>query len=149
MATATATKESKKATSFDGEYVAAVGRRKTAVARVRLYKMDGAEDADLRMNDKTVSTYCPTPALVTTVIAPLELVGMKDKFGVSVIVRGGGPTGQAEAARLGIARALVKFDEGLRPALKSAGFLRRDPRVVERKKPGLKKARRAPQWSKR
>ena len=82
-------------------------------------------------------------------MAPLELVNKSDKFDVSVIVKGGGKTGQKEAIRLGIARALIKYNKSLRQTLKKAGFLTRDPREKERKKPGLKRARKAPQWKKR
>ncbi|MEA3323169.1 MAG: 30S ribosomal protein S9, partial [Patescibacteria group bacterium] len=82
-------------------------------------------------------------------LEPLKVSGLQDKCAVSVVVRGGGIAGQSDAVKLGIARALIKYDEELRPALKAGGLLTRDARKVERKKPGLRKARRSPQWSKR
>ncbi len=128
-------------------YLYAVGRRKTAVAQVRLYPVDQAEETVI--NKKTALAYFGTQALVTEALAPLKLAGLEAAFTVTVLVRGGGLHGQADAIKLGVARCLVKHDALLRPTLKAQGFLTRDARAVERKKPGLKKARRAPQWSKR
>ncbi len=131
------------------KYFYAVGRRKTSVAQVRILPNDKAGDNDLIVNDRKMKEYFPDESLQSTFVAPLTESGMLEKFGVSVVVKGGGISSQAEAIRLGIARALIKFDGDLRAVLKSHGFLKRDARKVERKKPGLKKARRAPQWAKR
>lgn len=131
-----------------GKYFYAVGRRKTAVAQVFLYS-EKSKEADSIVNKISVKKYFPTETMQNTFFSPLVTVGMQDAMRVSVLVRGGGKNGQVEAARLGIARALVKFNEELKKTLRGAGFLTRDPREVERKKPGLKKARRSPQWKKR
>jgi len=128
-------------------YVYAVGRRKTAVAQVRLYPSAAAEDA--MVNKRTIREYFGTEALGVVALSPLKSSGLEAAFRVSVVVRGGGLHGQAGAIRLGVARCLIKHDPLLRPTLKALGFLTRDARSVERKKPGLKKARRAPQWAKR
>ncbi|NCU32258.1 MAG: 30S ribosomal protein S9, partial [Candidatus Moranbacteria bacterium] len=106
-------------------------------------------DKDLTVNTREMREYFPGVIMQSTFEAPLRETGLQEKFKVSVLVRGGGINSQVEAIRLGIARALIKFDETLRPTLKANGFLSRDSRKVERKKPGLKKARRAPQWAKR
>ena len=127
-------------------YFEAIGRRKTATARVRLFTQ---KKKDIQINQKPYQDYFPVLSLQKTVIAPLKQIKCQDKFGVSVKVRGGGLSGQAEATRLGIARALVLVNPYFRKRLKKAGFLTRDPRMRERKKFGLKRARRAPQWSKR
>ncbi len=132
-----------------GTYYSAVGRRKSAVAQVRVYKKDDATDADLVVNDRVMKEYFPTSNEHDIFFEPLRASGLEGSVAISVLVRGGGLSGQVQAVRLGIARALVKMDEGLRPALKTEGHLTRDARVVERKKPGLRKARRSPQWSKR
>ncbi len=121
------------------------GRRKKAVARVRLVAGKGA----IIVNKRELDEYFGLDTLKTIVRQPLELTDTLGKFDVLVNVQGGGFTGQAGAIRHGIARALTKADESLRPALKKAGFLTRDPRMKERKKYGLKAARRAPQFSKR
>lgn len=128
-------------------YLYAVGRRKTAVAQVRLYPV--AKGEGTIVNGKDVLAYFGTPALVADALLPLKTVGMEESFTITVVVRGGGLHGQAGAIKLGVARCLIKHDILLRPTLKAQGFLTRDSRAVERKKPGLKKARRAPQWSKR
>jgi small subunit ribosomal protein S9 len=148
MATAKKTTEAAKK---EERYLYAVGRRKTAVAQVRLYPVSPAKDEVIAhvVNKKTVAEYFPTDALKTAFFASLQKTGLETAFRISVVVRGGGVNAQAEAVRLGVARALVEHDALLRPALKAAGFLTRDSRAVERKKPGLKKARRAPQWAKR
>jgi small subunit ribosomal protein S9 len=121
------------------------GRRKKSVARVRLVPGEGK----VTINKRDIETYFGLETLRVIVNQPLVLTGTKEKFDVIVNVHGGGFTGQAGAIRHGITRALMKADENLRPELKSAGFVTRDPRMKERKKYGLKKARRAPQFSKR
>ena len=121
------------------------GRRKKSVARVRLVPGNG----NVVVNKRDIENYFGLETLRVIVNQPLVLTGTKDKFDVLVNVHGGGFTGQAGAIRHGIARALVKSDEALKSELKKAGFLTRDPRMKERKKYGLKKARRAPQFSKR
>lgn len=131
------------------KYFYAVGRRKTSVAQVRIYEKDKVSDGDYIVNKKKANDYFPTISLQNTIFSPLRSAGLFGKFSFSILVRGGGTKGQSEAVRLGISRALVKYDESLRKALKDLGFLTRDSRMVERKKPGLKKARRAPQWQKR
>ena len=128
-------------------YLYAVGRRKTAVAQVRLYPV--AKSEGVIVNKKTIRAYFGTPALEAQALLPLKTTGLEESFTVTVVVRGGGLHGQADAIKLGVARALILHDILLRPTLKALGFLTRDARAVERKKPGLKKARRAPQWSKR
>lgn len=128
-------------------YVYAVGRRKTAVAQVRLYPGTTAEVAVV--NKKPIREYFGTAALEAQALLPLKTTGKEVAFRVSVVVRGGGLHGQADAIKLGVARCLIQHDPLLRATLKALGFLTRDSRAVERKKPGLKKARRAPQWAKR
>ena len=135
--------------SADEVYFYGVGRRKSSVAQVRLFSYDKATDADLIVNDKKLKDYFPGSNLQNTFLAPLKAVGLYGKVRATVLVRGGGVTGQVEAVRLGIARALVKYDETFKKTLKELGFMTRDAREVERKKPGLKKARKAPQWAKR
>ena len=121
------------------------GRRKTSVARVRLVPGEGK----ITINKRPIENYFGLETLILIVNQPLVLTGTKDKFDVLVNVNGGGYTGQAGAIRHGISRSLLKADLTLRPELKKAGFLTRDPRMTERKKYGLKKARRASQFSKR
>jgi len=120
------------------QYYYGTGRRKTAVARVRIFAGSGKDI----VNGKEIQL----PDLARE---PLKIVGKNDSFDVSAKVCGGGKNGQLEAIRHGISRALIELNSEFRPTLKKAGFLTRDKREVERKKPGLKKARRAPQWSKR
>ena len=122
------------------------GRRKKAIARVRLIPNG---NGDISINKRTIDQYFGLDTLKLIVRQPLELTGTTDKFDIIVNVSGGGFTGQAGAIRHGIARALVQAEETLKPELKKAGFLTRDSRMKERKKYGLKKARRAPQFSKR
>ena len=122
------------------------GRRKKAVARVRVLP---AGSGTITVNKRTLDEYFPLDTLKLIVNQPFEETGTQGKYDVIVNVRGGGYTGQAGAIRQGIARALCNADETYRPALKKAGFLTRDPRMKERKKYGLKKARKAPQFSKR
>jgi len=122
-----------------------VGRRKTSVARVRLYDGKGS----VTLNDRKLEDYFPTMAQRLRVLEPMRSVSAQDRYDVVATVEGGGTTGQTDALRLGIARALVEIDPELRRDLKQAGFLTRDSRAVERKKYGLKKARRAEQYTKR
>ena len=128
------------------KYIEAVGRRKTSVARVRIIK---SSKQSISVNDKDFDSYFPTETLRLIVTEPLIDEEVKDKFKISVKVKGGGQNSQAEAVRHGITRSLVKFNIDLRKPLKKKGFLKRDPRTKERRKFGLKKARKAPQWSKR
>ncbi|MBQ8922377.1 MAG: 30S ribosomal protein S9 [Oscillospiraceae bacterium] len=121
------------------------GRRKHSVARVRLYPGSGS----VTINGRTIDDYFGLETLKLIVRQPLELTETTAQFDVVCTVAGGGVTGQAGAIRHGIARALLQFNAELRPALKKAGYLTRDPRMKERKKYGLKAARRAPQFSKR
>ena len=123
----------------------AVGRRKEAVTRVFLSKGEGK----IIINDKDYKDYFSLIYLQNQVEMPLKTVELSDKYDVKINATGGGMKGQAEAAKLGIARALLEVNPEFRPALKAAGLLRRDPRSVERKKPGRKKARRSFQFSKR
>ncbi|MFW5886984.1 MAG: 30S ribosomal protein S9 [Bacteroidota bacterium] len=127
------------------ELINATGRRKSAVARVYINNGKGK----ITVNNKDYKVYFPTPQLQYIVEQPLAQVESLEKFDIKVNVDGGGFKGQAEALRLGIARALIKFDPNVRPILKSNGFLTRDPREVERKKPGRPKARKRFQFSKR
>jgi small subunit ribosomal protein S9 len=128
------------------EYFEGVGRRKTATARVRIYLGGKGE---VVVNDKPVDEYFPRSGDVTHLMAPLETVGMVGKIDMTVKVRGGGITGQAGAVQLGVSRALVKLDEEMRSPLRRAGLMTRDAREKERKKPGLKRARKAPTYTKR
>ncbi|MCR5462427.1 MAG: 30S ribosomal protein S9 [bacterium] len=121
------------------------GRRKSSIARVRLTTGKGK----ITINGRTFEDYIPSAAIRLDVLQPLELTESKEKFDVEVNVCGGGISGQAGAIRLGITRALMEVDPDLRKTLKPAGMVTRDPRAKERKKYGLKKARRAPQFSKR
>lgn len=123
----------------------AIGRRKTSVARVYLRPGTGK----ITINKRPLETYLPTEIRQRALTGPLDLTENRDKFDVMVNAKGGGLTGQAEATQLGIARALIKYDEELRGPLRAAGFLTRDPRMVERKKPGQPKARKKFQFSKR
>lgn len=132
---------------FEGKpYFYGTGRRKSSVARVRLYSGTGK----ITINDRDIDDYFGLETLKVIVRQPLALTGNADQFDIVCRVEGGGVTGQAGAIRHGVARALLQVDAGaLRPELKKAGFLTRDPRMKERKKYGLKGARRAPQFSKR
>ena len=135
----TSRKETKK-------YIRAVGRRKTATASVKLYK---ATKTSYLINGKELDVYFPTPELKKVITSAFEIVDPTQKFEVVITTKGSGIHSQAVACRHGISRALVLFDEELRTTLKKAKMLKRDPRRKERKKFGLKKARKAPQWSKR
>jgi small subunit ribosomal protein S9 len=122
-----------------------VGRRKEAVARVRL--RDGA--GTLVLNGRALEDFFPTMAIRMRVMEPMQITQTQNRFDVDATLEGGGVNGQADALRLGIARALIEYDPELRPALKKAGLLTRDARAVERKKYGLRKARKAKQYTKR
>lgn len=132
-------------TNTTPHYHYALGRRKRAIATVRLYPGKG----QLLVNDKPAADYFNNDALIALVEAPIKLAGQDQKLQVSLHLKGGGKRGQADAARLGIARALNVMSEDLHATLRKAGLLTRDPREKERKKPGLKKARKAGQFSKR
>ncbi|OGO05109.1 MAG: 30S ribosomal protein S9 [Chloroflexi bacterium RBG_13_56_8] len=127
------------------QYYYGTGRRKTATARVRLYPGDGA----FVVNGKPASEYFSREIDLANAREPLLATGNEGKFMVSVLVNGGGVTGQSEAIRHGVARALVEMNPELRSTLRISGLLTRDPRAKERKKPGLKRARKAPQYTKR
>ena len=128
------------------KYIEAVGRRKTAIARARL--TPSARTAVV-VNNKDANAYFPTEILRITALEPFLKVSLPTAFSVSVHVTGGGIAGQATAVRHAISRALIIYDPSLRGGLKKEGFLKRDPRAKERRKFGLKKARKSPQWSKR
>ncbi len=130
----------------DTRYIEAVGRRKTSTCRARIVP---AKKMEITINGKTVEEYFPTDTLRAKVLQPFKVEGLETEFTVTVQVNGGGIASQSEAVRHSIARALTKFEETLRKPLKAEGYLKRDPRMKERRKFGLKKARRAPQWSKR
>ena len=130
---------------YESNYYYGTGRRKSSVARVRVYPGTGK----ITINDRDIDSYFGLETLKLIVRQPLALTGTTEKFDIVIRVAGGGVTGQAGAIRHGLSRALLQFDENLRPALKKAGFLTRDPRMKERKKYVLKAARRAPQFSKR
>lgn len=134
-----------KITIEKGRYVEAVGKRKTSVARVRLFQ---SSKMSFVVNGKELEKYFPTKELQNIVHESLSKV-KAPTFMISALIKGGGVHSQAEAMRHGISRVLVALNADFRKKLKRAGFLKRDPRAKERKKPGLKKARKAPQWSKR
>ena len=129
-----------------GQYYEGIGRRKTSTARVRLHT--GGTGA-ITVNDKPVAEYFGRVVDAEKVAAPLKMVGAEARFDVTVKVSGGGDTGQSDAAAMGVARALLESDAELKPVLRKAGYLTRDARAKERKKPGLKRARKAPQYTKR
>lgn len=131
---------------YESNYFYGTGRRKKSVARVRVYSNGTGK---ITINDRDIDEYFGLETLKLIVRQPLALTGTEEKFDIVCRVNGGGVTGQAGAIRHGLSRALLQFDEELRPTLKKAGFLTRDPRMKERKKYGLKGARRAPQFSKR
>lgn len=127
------------------KYFYGLGRRKEAIAKVRLYLGKGTS----MVNDKAVTDYFGNEEFANKVYDALKLTGNLEKMYVSAHVEGGGLSAQADAILLGVARALVVYDEELKTTLRKAGYLTRDPRIKERKKPGLKRARKAPQFSKR
>ncbi|MBN1427881.1 MAG: 30S ribosomal protein S9 [Anaerolineae bacterium] len=128
------------------QYFEGVGRRKTSTARVRIYPGGAGE---VVVNDKALTEYFPRVGDATDLMLPLEVAGLQGSLDMTVLVKGGGITGQTGAVRLGLARALLKYQPELRPAMRKAGLLTRDAREKERKKPGLKRARKAPTYTKR
>lgn len=130
----------------ENKYIETVGRRKTSVARVRITP---SAKASFSINKKTIEDYFKVAEQREIVISPINETKLDQKFTVTVVVKGGGVNSQAEAIRHALARALINFDLTLRKDLKKIGYLKRDPRAKERRKFGLKKARKAPQWSKR
>lgn len=126
------------------KYIETVGRRKTSIARVR---MTPDSKFGITINDRTLADYFPTKDLEINAISPLEKT--EQKFKITVVVSGGGISSQSDSVKLGLARGVVEFDATLRGVVKKDGMLKRDPRAKERRKFGLKKARKAPQWSKR
>ena len=128
------------------QYYEGVGRRKESSARVRLHP---GGTGNVQINDKEGTDYLNRAGDIEAALAPLQLVGVENAYNVTVHVEGGGVTGQTSAIQLGVARALLKVDPELRSQLRHAGFLTRDARVKERKKPGLKRARKAPTYTKR
>jgi len=139
-------KEKKVKINISGKYIKAIGRRKTSVAQVRMYEKG---EGEIIVNDQPGLDYFKKEENLNIVLQPLKLVSKAKDFNFSIIVKGGGILGQLDAIRHGIARALVKYDPEFKTILKTSGYITRDPRQKERKKPGLKKARKAPQWSKR
>ena len=129
--------------------VQSTGRRKQAIARVRLRPSEAEGDGTITVNGRALEDYFPSKTHVMILTEPLRVTETATVYDVDATIHGGGPTGQAGALRLGIARALIELDPELRPVLKKAGFLTRDAREKESKKYGLKKARKAPQYSKR
>ena len=146
MVVKTKTEKTQEKKTTKESYFEAVGRRKTSIARVRMFE---APKNSFTVNDKDIETYFPTETLRMTVKEPMVKSKVNKKFRVTVLLKGGGISSQAGAMRHGISRALLVFDSELRKKLKQAGFIKRDPRAKERRKFGLKKARKAPQWSKR
>jgi small subunit ribosomal protein S9 len=134
-----------KTPQFKGKYIQTVGRRKTASATIRLFQGSGT----IIVNDKPIDKYFTITNWKNYVNKPFELTGTSNQFDLTIHAQGGGQTSQADAIRLGIARALVKYNEENRSILRKTDMLTRNPRMKERKKPGLKRARRAPQFSKR
>jgi small subunit ribosomal protein S9 len=128
------------------QYFESTGRRKTATARVRLFP---GGNGQITVNERKVEEYFPRPGDMDKVLGPVRAAQMEGRVNVTVHVMGGGQTGQADAVAHGLAQALVKYNSELRPTLRQGGFLSRDPREKERKKPGLKKARKRPTFTKR
>ncbi len=131
---------------MSSQYYEGIGRRKAASARVRLFP---GGTGNLIINDKDGREYLPREGDVEILLEPLSKLGQENSYDISVHVNGGGISGQRDAIQLGVARALLEIDPELRPTLRSGGFLTRDSRVKERKKPGLKRARKAPTYTKR
>src|SRR5712691_11187347 len=127
------------------QYYEGVGRRKTSTARVRL----AAGEGTITCNERAGQDYFPRPGDIDLVVAPLVTAGLAGKYNISIQVKGGGITGQLGASQLGVARALLKLNADLRRPMRKANFMTRDPREKERKKPGLKRARKAPTYTKR
>lgn len=140
------TVEKNKKTIATDKFISAIGRRKTAVAQVRMFEKG---EGKIEINGVLSENYFKKEEDLNIILQPLKIVSKIKDFNFSVLVKGGGYSGQLEAIRHGIARVLVKYDPELKVMLKTSGYITRDPRQKERKKPGLKKARKAPQWSKR
>ena len=138
-------KKEKEVIKLKGKYIEAVGRRKSSVARVRLYKKG---TGIIVVNDNKASKTFSSDKLAI-IKSPLKLTGLLKELNISIVVSGGGLKGQSEAIRHAIVQALIKSNEELKSSLKAKGWMTRDARIKERKKPGLKKARKSPQWSKR
>jgi small subunit ribosomal protein S9 len=136
----------KKEEKIEEKFWQAIGRRKTSIAQTKIFE---SKEKIFLVNEKPLEIYFPLFELQKIVKSPLELVRCENKFKILAKVKGGGVNSQAEAIRHAISRALVLYNPNFRKKLKKAGFLKRDPRIKERKKPGLKRARRAPQWQKR
>jgi len=136
----------KQKVTIKNKFIYAVGKRKRAIAQIRLFDKGKGE---IIINNKKLDDYLPDYELQEIIKSPLNITDTAKKVNLTVLVRGGGKKGQAEAIRHGIARALDKLNKDLHKTLKVEGFLTRDSRIKERKKPGLKRARRAPQWQKR
>ena len=132
-----------------GKYIEGIGRRKRATARVRIWRNDSNKDFNIVINDRDYKDYFKTIEFQKIVEAPLKKIKAQKIYKVTVKVTGGGPRGQAEAIRLGLSRALVLLNSEWKSKFKKAGFLTRDPREVERKKYGKRKARKEEQWQKR
>ncbi|MDD4412467.1 MAG: 30S ribosomal protein S9 [Patescibacteria group bacterium] len=143
--TAKAPAKAKPAKANAGKFTAVVGKRKRAAAQIRLFQTGSGK---IIVNDKEAKTYY-SESEFNLIVTPLKEAGVEETTDVSVKITGGGKKGQAEAIRHGIAKALVEINPELRPVMRAKGWLTRDARIKERKKPGLRKARRAPQWSKR
>jgi small subunit ribosomal protein S9 len=131
---------------MSAQYYEGIGRRKAASARVRLFP---GGTGNLVINDKDASDYLPRAGDVDILLEPLRAIGQENSYDITVLVQGGGVSGQRDAIQLGLARALLKLDPDLRPRMRDGEFLTRDARVKERKKPGLKRARKAPTYTKR
>jgi len=132
-------------TKIEDKYIEAVGRRKTAVARVRIW----TKGKGFMVNDMDMKEYFPTEDLQNNITSPIDMLNIEEKFKISAKVKGSSKIAQSVAVRHGLSRALIKMNPEFRKRLKKAGYLTRDPRMRERKKFGLKRARRAAQWSKR
>ncbi len=131
---------------MSAQYYEGIGRRKAASARVRLFP---GGTGNLVINDKDGSDYLPRAGDIDILLEPLRAIGQESSYDITVLVQGGGVSGQRDAIQLGLARALLKLDPDLRPRMRDGEFLTRDARVKERKKPGLKRARKAPTYTKR
>jgi small subunit ribosomal protein S9 len=140
------TVEKNKKTTATDKFISAIGRRKTAVAQVRMFEKG---EGKIEINGVLSEDYFKKEEDLNIILQPLKIVSKIKDFNFSILVKGGGYSGQLEAIRHGIARVLVKYDPELKIMLKTSGYITRDSRQKERKKPGLKKARKAPQWSKR
>ncbi len=145
VAKETVEKEVAKVAAPKGKYYYATGKRKTSIAKIKLFSGAG----EITINEKVATEYVDLKTLIGVIKSPMKLIGGADKYSVVITVEGGGISSQAEAIRHGIARALVVMDPFNKPTLKKAGMLTRDSRTKERKKFGLKRARKAPQFSKR